>query len=82
MRSPGRPEPSCAVQRAFWSLTTDGVTTEDVAAAVGASTPVATRWFHDVGGMPPISLAEPTGQRDAAEPVEFPPLRPAGSPCS
>ena len=39
-----------------------GVTTEDAAAAVGVSTPVAARWFRHAGGMPPISLDEPTGR--------------------
>jgi transposase, IS30 family len=62
IRSPGRPEPSRSVQRAFWRLIAAGVTTEDAAAEVGVSTPVATRWFHHAGGMPPISLDEPTGR--------------------
>jgi IS30 family transposase len=62
MRSPGRPEPSRAVQRAFWRLIADGVTTEDAAAVVGVSTPVGVRWFRHAGGMSPISLAEPTGR--------------------
>ena len=62
MRSPGRPEPSRSVQRAFWRLIAVGVTTEDAAVLVGVSTPVATRWFHHAGGMPPISLDEPTGR--------------------
>jgi hypothetical protein len=39
MRAPGRPEPSRAVQRAFWRSIADGVTTEDAAAEVGVSTP-------------------------------------------
>jgi IS30 family transposase len=62
MRSPGRPEPSRGVQRAFWRLIAKGVTTEEAAAAVGVSTPVASRWFRHAGGMPPISLGEPTGR--------------------
>ena len=62
MRSPGRPEPSRAVERAFWRLIARGVTSEDAAAEVGVSTPVATRWFRHAGGMPPISLAEPSGR--------------------
>lgn len=62
MRSPGRPEPSRAVQRAFWRLIAAGVSTEDAAAEVGVSTPVASRWFRHAGGMPPISLVEPTGR--------------------
>jgi IS30 family transposase len=62
MRSPGRPEPSRAVQRAFWRLIAAAVTTEDAAAAVGVSAPVGVRWFRHAGGMSPISLAEPTGR--------------------
>jgi IS30 family transposase len=62
MRSPGRPEPSREVERAFWRLIASGVTSEDAGAVVGVSTPVATRWFRHAGGMPPISLAEPSGR--------------------
>lgn len=62
MRSPGRPEPSRGVQRQFWRLIAQGVSTEDAAAGVGVSTPVATRWFRHAGGMSPISLDEPTGR--------------------
>lgn len=62
MRSPGRPEPSRAVQRAFWRLIRAGAASEDAAAEVGVSTPVGSRWFRHAGGMCPISLAEPTGR--------------------
>ncbi len=62
MRSPGRPEPSRAVQRDFWRRIASGKTTVDAAEAVGVSWPVGTRWFRHVGGMPPISLDEPTGR--------------------
>ena len=62
MRSPGRPEPSRAVQREFWRLIATGVTTVEAAMAVGVSWPVGMRWFRHAGGMPPISLAEPTGR--------------------
>ena len=62
MRSPGRPEPSRAVQRAFWRLIAAGMSSEDAAAEVGVSTPVASRWFRHAGGMSPISLHEPTGR--------------------
>jgi len=62
MRSPGRPEPSRAVQRAFWRLIASGVTTVEAAEGVGVSWPVGSRWFRHAGGMPPISLAEPTGR--------------------
>lgn len=62
MRSPGRPEPSRAVQRDFWRLIASGVTTVEAAEAVGVSWPVGARWFRHAGGMPPISLDEPTGR--------------------
>lgn len=60
MRSPGRPEPSRAVQREFWRLIASGITTVEAAAAVGVSSPVAVRWFRHAGGMPPLSLVEPS----------------------
>ncbi|WP_425545624.1 IS30 family transposase [Glutamicibacter creatinolyticus] len=62
MRSPGRPEPSRAVQRQFWRMIATGMTTAEASLAVGVSVPVGTRWFRHAGGMAPISLAEPTGR--------------------
>ncbi|WP_442789827.1 IS30 family transposase [Nocardiopsis sp. EMB25] len=62
MRSPGRPEPSRAVQRDFWRRIASGMTTVEAAQAVGVSWPVGARWFRHAGGMPPISLDEPTGR--------------------
>src|SRR5699024_5575057 len=62
MRSPGRPETSRAVQRQFWRLIATGINSAEAALAVGVSVPVGTRWFRHAGGMPPISLAEPTGR--------------------
>jgi IS30 family transposase len=62
MRSPGRPEPSRAVQREFWCLIASGVTTEEAATGVGVSWPVGSRWFRHAGGMPPLCLHEPTGR--------------------
>ena len=62
MRSPGRPQPSRAVQRQFWRLIAAGVTTAEAALVVGVSVPVGSRWFRHAGGMPPISLAAPTGR--------------------
>jgi transposase-like protein len=61
MRSPGRPEPSRAVQRQFWRLIATGTTSAEAALKVGVSVPVGARWFRHAGGMPPISLTEPTG---------------------
>ena len=51
MRSPGRPQPSRAVQRAFWRLIADGWSTEKASAGVGVSWPVGFRWFRHAGGM-------------------------------
>lgn len=62
MRSPGRPEPSRAVQREFWRLIALGVTTVEAAESIGVSWPVGARWFRHAGGLPPISLEEPIGR--------------------
>lgn len=62
MRSPGRPEPSRAVHRQFWTLIATGITTAEASLMVGVSVSVGTRWFRHAGGMPPTSLAEPSGR--------------------
>src|SRR3954471_10526216 len=62
MRSPGRPMPARHVEREFWRLITRGRRTEDAALEVGVSWPVGSRWFRHAGGMPPLSLTEPTGR--------------------
>ena len=62
MRSPGRPMPARHVERAFWRLIAQGKSTEEAAVGTGVSTPVASRWFRHAGGMPPLTLAEPTGR--------------------
>jgi len=62
MRSPGRPEPSRAVQREFWRLIAAGITTVQAAEGVGVSAPVGIRWFRHAGGVTPLSLDEPTGR--------------------
>jgi hypothetical protein len=62
MRSPGRPMPARHVERAFWRLIAQGKRTEEAALEIGVSTPVAVRWFRHAGGMPPLSLVEPTGR--------------------
>jgi DNA-binding CsgD family transcriptional regulator len=50
------------VQRQFWQLIATGISTAEAAIAVGVSVPVGMRWFRHAGGMPPISLAEPSGR--------------------
>ena len=62
MRSPGRPEPSRAVQREFWRSIASGVTTVEASGSVGVSWPVGSRWLRHAAGMSPISPHEPTGR--------------------
>jgi IS30 family transposase len=62
MRSPGRPIPARRVELEFWRLIAQGKSTEDAAVGVGVSVPVGSRWFRHAGGMPPLSLAGPTGR--------------------
>jgi IS30 family transposase len=50
------------VQREFWRLIATGITTVEAALQVGVSWPVGARWFRHAGGMPPISLGEPSGR--------------------
>ncbi|KUG54782.1 transposase, partial [Serinicoccus chungangensis] len=50
------------MQRQFWRLIATGITSAEAALSVGVSVPVGTGWFRHAGGMPPISLAEPTGR--------------------
>jgi IS30 family transposase len=62
MRSPGAPPVRSEVQRRFWARIAEGSSTEDAAAACGVSGSVGARWFRHGGGMPPLSLAEPSGR--------------------
>jgi Helix-turn-helix domain len=63
MRSPGRPPVNQReVQQRFWHKIHEGLSSEDAALACGVSQPVGTRWFREAGGMPPISLAPPSGR--------------------
>ena len=63
MRSPGRPPVNRReIQQRFWRKVAEGLSSEDAAVACGVSTPVGTRWFREAGGMPPISLAPPSGR--------------------
>jgi transposase, IS30 family len=63
LRSPGRPPVSRRAERQrFWRLIAKGLTSEGAAVAVGVSPVLGTRWFREGGGMPPISLEEPSGR--------------------
>src|SRR3954447_26183090 len=62
MRSPGRwgfPRP---VEREFWRRIGQGLRTAEAADTVGVSEVIGGRWFREGGGMPPMTLAEPTGR--------------------
>ena len=62
MRSPGSPTVRRELRRRFWVRIAAGCSSEDAAAACGVSVSAGARWFRDGGGMPPLSLAEPSGR--------------------
>jgi len=63
LRSPGRPPAARREHRQqFWKEIVRGLSSEEAGALVGVSPAVATRWFRQGGGMPPISLAPVSGR--------------------
>lgn len=82
MRSPGRPEPSRAVQREFWRLIATGITTVEASAGVGVSWPVGARWLQDSRGCSVQAILSELSPGDIPlalrkwEPLV--PLKPAG----
>ena len=63
MRSPGRPGVNQRdAKQAFWARIAAGASSEDAALASGVSQPVGTRWFHEAGGMAPISMVGLSGR--------------------
>ena len=50
-------------QRMFWRLLRAEVPVEEAAGRVGISVTSGRRWFRQAGGMPPLSLQEPTRGR-------------------
>ena len=63
LRSPGRPPAARREHRQqFWKEIARGLSSEEAGALVGVSPAVATRWFRQGGGMPPISLAPVSGR--------------------
>jgi IS30 family transposase len=63
LRSPGRPPAARPEHRQqFWKEIARGLSSEEAGALVGVSPAVATRWFRQGGGMPPISLAPVSGR--------------------
>jgi IS30 family transposase len=55
--------PLRSVQREFWRLIRAGSSTEQAAAEVGVSKRSGERWVQQRGGMPGLSLVEPTASR-------------------
>ncbi len=62
MRSPGRWGFPRRVEREFWRRITQGLPTAQAAETLGVSEVIGGRWFREGGGMPPMTLAEPTGR--------------------
>jgi IS30 family transposase len=62
MRSPGRWGFPRRVEREFWRRIGQGLRTAEAAQIVGVSEVIGGRWFREGGGMPPMTLAEPTGR--------------------
>jgi IS30 family transposase len=63
MRSPGRPPVARREHRQrFWLAISEGLSSEDAAAAAGVSPAVGTRWFREGGGMPTVSLTPVSGR--------------------
>jgi transposase len=55
-----RPPLSRSRQRQFWRLIRSGVSWRQAAVSVGMSVTTAMRWLRKSGGMPSLSLAEPS----------------------
>lgn len=58
----GRPRFAQALRRRFWLLIGEGLATDEVSARVGVSRQCGRLWFKESGGMPPLSLTEPSGR--------------------
>jgi transposase, IS30 family len=57
-----RPRKPRALRRQFWMLIGQGVSTEQAAMRIGVSERCGKNWFNEGGGMPPLSLTEPSGR--------------------
>src|SRR5687768_13093431 len=50
-------------RRAFWRLIRQGCSSREAARRVGMNSEAGKRWFRQAGGMPPLSVVEPSGRR-------------------
>ena len=57
-----RPRRLNALERRFWRLIAEGVSTEQAAVKTGVSETTGRNWFRDGGGMAPMTLTEPSGR--------------------
>jgi IS30 family transposase len=62
LKSPGAPSLRRDVERLFWHRIAEGLSSEDAALAVGASSAAGSRWFRERGGMPTFMLAPLSGR--------------------
>jgi len=63
MRSPGRPPVARRENRQrFWAAIALGLSSEAAALEADVSAAVGVRWFREGGGMPPLTLAAPSGR--------------------
>ena len=62
MRSPGKPSLRRDVERLFWRKVAEGLSSEDAALAVGASSAAGSRWFRERGGMPTFMVGTLSGR--------------------
>jgi IS30 family transposase len=62
MGSLGGPTIRREVRRQFWRAIGEGLHTTAAAAAAGVSQPAGQHWFVEAGGVPPMSLDEPSGR--------------------
>jgi IS30 family transposase len=51
-----------SVRRQFWRLVAQGASSAAAAELLGVKAGTGKQWFRDGGGMPPMSLVEPTGR--------------------
>lgn len=58
----GAPRLARRVERQFWRQVRAGLSPGEAASAVGVSQGMVQRWFRDGGGVPTVSLAEPSGR--------------------
>ena len=62
MKSPGAPSLRREVEREFWILIAQGLTSEDAGMAVGASQAAGSRWFREGGGMSRFEFGRLSGR--------------------